>query len=263
VLNNSYYGTSGIPFVKIRILSTANTYAGNAVEVYVNSMGNNAETFLIQDNVQTSGWTTVDWQQVSTGSEDQDGVPGGFTAHVLSLKDLVTGFVTKDGTQTSFVNGNFYTSGNILLGKTTQNNSDYKLDINGKVRANEVVVNSTGADFVFDSTYRLPMLSSVKEYIRNHGHLPDIPSASEMRKDGLFLGENQTRLLQKIEELTLYLIAQQQQIVRLRATVDTLRGDMRHSANPSKILKAIELRLQKHEKTSDRTCSPIDKTRPL
>lgn len=226
VLNNSYYGTSGIPLPKIRILAPASTYSGSAVEVYVNPVGSNAESFLIEDNTQSSGWTAIGWQQVSTGSGDQDGVPAGFTACVLGLKDLVTGFATKSGTQASYVNGNFYTSGNILLGKTTQTNTAYKLDINGTVRANELVVNTTGADFVFDSAYRLPPLNGVAEYIKTRHHLPDIPSAREMRAGGLSVGDNQTKLLQKVEELTLYLIEQQKQIKDMKTEVDSLKRQL-------------------------------------
>lgn len=264
VLNNSYYNASKIPIPRIRILAPSSTYGGSAVEVYINSYGNNAESFLIEDNTQSNGWTSIDWQQVSTGTGDQDGVPAGFTACVLGLQNLVTGYVTRSGKQTSYVNGNFYTSGNILLGKTTQSNSAYKLDINGKARANEIVVNSTGADFVFDSTYKLPSLNSLKEYIKHNRHLPDIPSASEMQAEGLSLGSNQTRLLQKIEELTLYLISQQEQI-------DSLKQENLQLAAQNKILKDFELRLRKletksdtkPEATSDKTYLSTFKTRPL
>jgi len=97
-------------------------------------------------------------------------------------------------------------NGNVLIGKTSQTNSAYKLDINGNVRANEIVVNTTGADFVFDHLYQLPALSGLKKYIEQNHHLPEIASAKQMQADGLNVGDNQTKLLQKVEELTLYLI---------------------------------------------------------
>ncbi|GAA4314415.1 hypothetical protein [Compostibacter hankyongensis] len=100
----------------------------------------------------------------------------------------------------------------VLIGKATQTNADYKLDVNGNVRANKVVVNTTGADFVFDSTYHLPSLKEVKHYIEMNGHLPDVRSAKTMRNEGVDLGQNQMKLLQKIEELTLYMIAQDKKI---------------------------------------------------
>jgi hypothetical protein len=90
------------------------------------------------------------------------------------------------------------------------------LDVAGNVRANKVVVNTTGADFVFASGYRLPSLKTVEQFIKANHHLPGIASAQQMQQDGLNLGDNQTKLLQKIEELTLYVIEQQKQIKALQ-----------------------------------------------
>jgi hypothetical protein len=99
-------------------------------------------------------------------------------------------------------------AGNVLIGKTSQTNSTYILDVNGNIRANSVVVNTTGADFVFDPGYGLLPLADVKQYIQAFHHLPGIASAAQMQDQGVDLGNNQTRLLQKIEELTLYMIDQ-------------------------------------------------------
>ena len=108
-------------------------------------------------------------------------------------------------------------SGNVLIGKSSQSNSTYKLDVAGSVRANAVTVNTTGADFVFDSAYALPGLSEVAVYIKANHHLPQIASAADMQKDGLNLGDNQIKLLQKVEELTLYAIDADKQIQLLKA----------------------------------------------
>jgi hypothetical protein len=107
-------------------------------------------------------------------------------------------------------------SGNVLIGKGSQTNTSYMLDVNGNARANEVVVNTTGADFVFDSAYHLSDLSMVAAYIKTNHHLPQIRSAAEMQKDGLDLGGDQIRLLQKIEELTLYIIDQNKRLEELK-----------------------------------------------
>jgi len=107
-------------------------------------------------------------------------------------------------------------NGNILIGKVSQTNPAYKLDVAGNVRANKVTVNSTGADFVFDSTYSLPGLPDLAAFIRANHHLPLIPSAADMEKDGMDLGDSQTRLLQKTEELTLYAIEADRQIQQLK-----------------------------------------------
>jgi len=105
--------------------------------------------------------------------------------------------------------------GNILIGETSQTNTAYKLDVNGNARIDQVVVNTTGADYVFDPGYRLIPLKELDLYLQQH-HLPGIAPAGQMQKDGLDLGDNQTRLLAKVEELTLYAIDQQKQIELLK-----------------------------------------------
>ncbi|TRX58844.1 hypothetical protein FNH22_13295 [Fulvivirga sp. M361] len=96
--------------------------------------------------------------------------------------------------------------GNVLIGKVTQANTAYKLDIAGSVRANEIVVNTTGADYVFEEGYHLRSLNEVEDYIQEHGHLPGIPSALEMQEKGMAVGELNKKLLEKVEEMTLYQI---------------------------------------------------------
>ena len=113
-------------------------------------------------------------------------------------------------------------SGNVLIGKGTQTNTSYVLDINGNTRANEVVVNTTGADYVFDPGYRLSPLQDIGNYVRKEHHLPGIAPAAQMQHDGVNLGDNQTKLLAKIEELTLYLIEQDQKIRQLEERNRTL-----------------------------------------
>jgi hypothetical protein len=115
------------------------------------------------------------------------------------------------------------TSGNLLLGKTSQTNTAYKLDVNGSARINQVVVNTTGADFVFNSTYHLPSLDSVALYVKKFHHLEGIAPAGEVQRNGLDLGDNQTRLLQKIEELTLYNIEEDKKLKSLQSEVDQLK----------------------------------------
>jgi len=113
-------------------------------------------------------------------------------------------------------------NGNLLVGKTSQTNSGYMVDVAGNARVNEVVVNATGADFVFKPSYKLNSLSNLKKYIDKNHHLPEIPSAREMHADGLSLGENQTKLLQKVEELTLYIIEKDKEIKALSAKLDAV-----------------------------------------
>ncbi|WP_276090966.1 hypothetical protein [Pedobacter sp. JY14-1] len=94
--------------------------------------------------------------------------------------------------------------GNVGIGTT---NPTEKLSVKGKIRAQEIKVELTGwADFVFAKDYKLPTLAETETHIKEKGHLPGIPSAAEVKENGVELGEMNKKLLQKIEELTLHLI---------------------------------------------------------
>ena len=96
----------------------------------------------------------------------------------------------------------------------------YKLDVAGTIRAHEIMVSSTGADFVFANDYQLRPLSEVKAFIQENKHLPEIKSAQEMQENGVGINELQTQLLQKIEELTLYILQQEERIKALEAELN-------------------------------------------
>jgi hypothetical protein len=123
-----------------------------------------------------------------------------------------------DEKQLMWIMGN----GNVLIGKTGQANLSYMLDVNGNIRANQITVNTTGADFVFEPSYHLTPLSEIKTYLDKNHHLPEIASAKEMQANGLNVGENEVKLLQKVEELTLYLIEQQKTVQILQEQINEL-----------------------------------------
>ncbi|MCB0429420.1 MAG: hypothetical protein H6585_02820 [Flavobacteriales bacterium] len=100
---------------------------------------------------------------------------------------------------------------------TTSNPGAYKLAVKGKIRAEEIVVETGWADYVFKKDYKLRTLPEVESFISEHGHLPDVPSAEEVQKNGASLGEINTKLLQKIEEMTLYMIEMQKEIEALKS----------------------------------------------
>jgi hypothetical protein len=104
-------------------------------------------------------------------------------------------------------------TGAIGVGMTTTGTQ--LMAVNGNLFANKVTVAlGTPPDFVFEKTYRLTPLDSLAAYLTQYHHLPGIPSADEVKKNGFDLGQNQSALLQKVEELTLYAIQQDTALTR-------------------------------------------------
>lgn len=95
-------------------------------------------------------------------------------------------------------------NGNVGIGTATPN---AKLAVNGNIRAKEIKVETVNwPDYVFAKDYQLPSLQETEQHIKEKGHLPGIPSAEEVKSNGIDLGEMNAKLLKKIEELTLHLI---------------------------------------------------------
>jgi len=120
--------------------------------------------------------------------------------------------------------------GNVGIGTTTP---DSRLTVAGNIHAREVKVTLNAGvvvpDYVFANDYKLKPLQEVEDYIKQNSHLPEIPSAKEIEKNGLMLAEMNMNLLKKIEELTLYMIEQNKEVKELR--------------EENKILKSLSERL--------------------
>lgn len=124
--------------------------------------------------------------------------------------------------------------GNVGIGTT--DSKGYKLAVNGSVIATSVTVKlyPNWPDYVFKKDYRLPSLTEVKTYIDKNQHLPEIPSAAEIAKDGLNLGDMNKLLMKKVEELTLYLIEKDNENKDLQKQVSDLRADVQMLKNKFK-----------------------------
>jgi|GEM_PF-1094889 len=129
------------------------------------------------------------------------------------------------------MNGTVNVYGSMGIGTTSPLNS-YKFAVEGKLGARKIVVTqaATWADYVFDSSYQLKPLSNVEQFIKENKHLPEVPTTKEVEKNGVDLGDNAALLLKKIEELTLYIIAQDkkqeqqaQQLQALQKEIDALK----------------------------------------
>jgi len=91
-----------------------------------------------------------------------------------------------------------------------------------------------GPDYVFERNYKLPTLEEIKFYIDRNKHLPEVPSASEMEKNGIPLGEMNMLLLKKVEELTLYVIEQNKNNQDLKQQLERLWAKVEDAPNQTK-----------------------------
>lgn len=133
--------------------------------------------------------------------------------------------------------------GNVGIGTFNPTN---KLDVNGTIHSKEVKVDMLGwSDFVLKKEYNLPTLEEVEKHIKEKGHLENIPSEKEVLKNGINLGEMNAKLLQKIEELTLYAIEQKKNTEALHLYV---KEQEKSSDQLYIYLKKQNERLQKLEK---------------
>jgi len=118
--------------------------------------------------------------------------------------------------------GTVYLGSNNLDAENLNIGTGYKLRVFGKMIAEEVRVQLKTAwpDYVFSKNYQLRSLPETEKYIAENNHLPNMPAASEVEKNGIALGDMQTKMMEKIEELTLYIIEQDKRIMRLEASAN-------------------------------------------
>lgn len=143
----------------------------------------------------TDGTTGLIIQTISAATQNA-GIIGSYNGYYNDL----------DIRSTNTVGSQLYlnTSGNVGIGTASPTE---KLSVKGKIRAQEIKVETANwPDYVFAKDYQLPSLQETERHIKDKGHLPGIPSAEEVKANGVDLGEMNTKLLKKIEELTLHLI---------------------------------------------------------
>jgi len=117
-------------------------------------------------------------------------------------------------------------NGRVGIGMIPPTDGRYRLYVPGGIAAREVLVTAgTFPDYVFDDDYKILSLNELDKYIGANRHLPDLPSAAEIEKnEGFEIGDMQIRLVKKVEEQTLYILALQKQLDELKAQVNGLKG---------------------------------------
>lgn len=119
-------------------------------------------------------------------------------------------------------------NGNVGIGTLTP---EEKLSVNGVVKATEMKVTSAAADwpdYVFDKNYQLKSAEELARQIKKEGHLPDMPSAETLQKEGIDVGNLLKLQQKKIEELTLYMIEQQKQLKQLTNLIEKVQKAYTH-----------------------------------
>lgn len=224
------------------VLISAGNSGSDATLLQVTNFANTSNFFTVTDgnsyfengNVGI-GTTTPDAQLAMSRADNTN-----YNLHITNVGGMAKGVLISGGNTSSdatllrvtnstntvnfftVTDGNsYFENGNVGIGTTAP---DQKLTVNGTVHSKAVIVdNSIFPDYVFKKTYVLRPLSAVKTYIDLNHHLPEMPSAAEVAKNGQNLGEINALLLKKVEELTLYMIelnktvkAQQQEIEILK-----------------------------------------------
>jgi hypothetical protein len=159
---------------------------------------------------ETDGITAGIWFNNYTNAYEEGfiGEPGPGAPNHLGIYGRISGWSLVMNTVT----------GNVGIGIF---NPTQKLAVNGTIRSKEVIVENTGwPDYVFDNAYKLKPLDEVEKFIALNKHLPNIPSAKEVEEKGLSLGDMQKKMMEKIEELTLYIIELKKELEMLKAVTN-------------------------------------------
>ncbi len=193
LLGNVGIGTK-TPLAELQVHSIANSLSSLYITPSITGSGDSAMVFLAEDHNATYG---MYWLYDGNGNELE---LWGKSSATFNGPHLI---IKRD-------------NGDVAIGQNFA--TGYKLSVDGKVICEELRVNlqADWPDYVFKNDYKLMPVKELESFIQDKGHLPNVPPASEIESSGLEVGETQRVMMEKIEELTLYIIEQQKQIDELK-----------------------------------------------
>lgn len=195
VYDMDFYTANATPSMKMKLTSGGNLGIGTAAPASKLHVAGGINAWAEADNLVIKN---------SSGNE-LTGKLGRHTNGSLSISAELSDLLLTAGAnagnitlQTTNANKHIFLNPTGGVGIGTTNPGTFKLAVEGYIGARKLIVKQTSwADYVFDEDYRLPTLREVEEYIKKHKHLPGIPSAKQIEKEGLDVGDNQAALLKK------------------------------------------------------------------
>ncbi|RFS25094.1 hypothetical protein DVR12_07880 [Chitinophaga silvatica] len=208
---------------------TGDVYQMGSLNYYTGKVGLGTNVPVSKlDIVSNTNWTSSSWGRsmklYKGGSIEMDAGLRKFGMGASS-DTLLYIFSSETDTIVKPANYNFIMHYNGNIGIGTYPREGYKMAVEGMLGARRIRVTqqSGWADFVFHPDYKLPSLGDVEAFINKNGHLPDIPTAEEVKENGVDVGEMNRLLLQKVEELTLHLIRQEKLIAGQQEEIKDLK----------------------------------------
>jgi hypothetical protein len=220
---NSY---NGLNRLFIRSLSEPNN------ESLISLITGQQRGLLIKDRETMQGGLWVFGGGSNTNLVNSGGVGAGFVSDMATYIPLTT-----SSSAITFSNGtiNFFANNNLTVNQPYWPTPKMKLEISpstllrmdGEVRAKLVrVVTDVWADYVFKEGYKLLTLPEVEKYIEEKKHLPNVPSEEDILRQGLNVGDMQKIQMEKIEEITLYLVQMKKEIIELKKENEYLKSKL-------------------------------------
>ncbi|MFN3939600.1 MAG: hypothetical protein ACK4IY_03370, partial [Chitinophagales bacterium] len=218
------YGVYGLAFgasgTSYGVYATASATAGPAYGIYATTTGGTSEwAGYFDGKVQVVGGSDA---ALGSGGYVVTGLTSSTNVaidnnEIMARNNGATSklYLNNDGGDVSMC----YAGGSVMIG-SSYSPTGYLLTVDGKIICEELKVQMSESwpDYVFANDYKLMSLYELEQSIKKNNHLPGIPSAKEIEAEGLEVGEMQKMMMEKIEELTLYIIELQKQI-------DTLKSD--------------------------------------